>query len=485
MEVSSQKNTPSIKKNFILSTLYEILTVLAPFITAPYISRVLGASNIGIYSYTSSVEMYFSLFAVMGTASYGKREIARTRDNKTLNSKYFWEIEILSILTSFIALSGWGLFVYFSNNYKIYYLILSINIFSQMFDISWFYKGLELFKYTVTRNTFVKLAGILILFIFVKTPEDLWIYFLCQVGISFLGNLSMWITLPRFISKVNPKEFKFRHHFKETLIYFVPTIATSIYTVLDKTLIGIITKSPEQNGFYEQATKIIKISKTFCFSSLNAIMGSRAAYLFEQQKYDEIKNKISKSINIIFFMSAGSCFGLLGISSRFVPLFYGKGYDEVIPILMCLSPILLITGISTCLNDMYFTPFGLRKLSAKYVIIGAFVNLILNIIFIPHFKALGAVFGTLIAEAVIMILYLLNCNCYLPVKVIIKSLWKKITAGIIMLGIIFLINQISANDIIILSAEIMAGTIIYVLILAIFKDECIGMITEKFKKKKL
>lgn len=477
------ESNPSIKKNFILSTLYEILTVITPFITAPYAARILGAANIGIYSFTNANEMYFSLLAVMGTATYGKREIARTRDNKELNSKLFWEIELLSVFTSIIALIGWGIFILFSKEYKIYYIILTIDLLSQMLDISWFYKGLEQLKYTVTRNTIVKIIGIACLFIFIKTPDDLWIYFFFHVVIVFLGNISMWITLPGFLVKVNPKEFKFIHHLKETLIYFIPTIATSIYTVLDKTLIGVITKQPEQNGYYEQATKIIKIVKTFCFTSLNTIMGARVSYLFEKQQFEEIKNKISKSANFILFMSVGSCFGLIGISSNFVPIFYGKGYDEVIPILMLLSPILLITGLSTCLNDMYFTPFGLKKQSAKYVIIGALVNLICNITLIPILNSIGAVLGTLIAESTILVLYLLNCNKYLSFRIIIKSIWKKIVSAIIMCLSIIYINKFIPNHIISLITCLISGSLIYCLILIILKDSILLEIKEKIIKK--
>lgn len=483
----AQIRQKSIKKNFFLSTLYEILCVIVPFITAPYASRVLGAANIGIYSYTNSILMYFSLFALLGTATYGKREISRTREDHETNSKIFWEIEILSIFTSLIAIIGWGIFVFFCNEYKIYYLILTITLFSKMFDISWFYKGLEEFKYTVTRSTIVKILGIVCLFCFVKTEKDLWIYFLFHVSIDLLGNLSMWLPLRKFLVKVNPKTFTYKNHLKETLIYFIPTIATSIYTVLDKTLIGLITKSPEENGYYEQATKIINIVKTVAFLSLNAVVGVRTAFLFEQNKTEEIKDKIKQTINFNLFMSIASCAGLIGIASNFVPLFYGQGYEPVIPILQLLSPVLLITGISTCLNDLYFTPSGQIKRSAKYVITGAIVNFICNILFIPLFKGIGAVMGTLIAEAVIMILYIFKCNGYLKFSTILKLCWKKFIAAGIMLCFLIFIKSFITNIFILLLVQILAGGTIYILILLLLKDSAIqflfSMINSKIKRK--
>ena len=62
--------------------IYQILIIVLPLITTPYISRVLGAENIGIYSYTISVATYFILFGSLGIATYGQREIAYIQDDK-------------------------------------------------------------------------------------------------------------------------------------------------------------------------------------------------------------------------------------------------------------------------------------------------------------------------------------------------------------------------------------------------------------------
>ncbi len=212
-------------------------------------------------------------------------------------------------------------------------------------------------------------------------------------------------------------------------------------------------------------------------------MGSRVSYLFEKQQFEEIKIKISKSANFILFMSVGSCFGLIGISSNFVPIFYGQGYDEVIPILMLLSPILLITGLSTCLNDMYFTPFGLKKQSAKYVIIGALVNLVCNITLIPVLNSIGAVLGTLIAESTILLLYIFNCNKYLSFRIILQAIWKKIVSAIIMYISIIYINKLIPNHIISLITCIISGAIIYCIVLIILKDSILLEIKKKILKK--
>ena len=144
-----------------------------------------------------------------------------------------------------------------------------------MFDISWLYAGIEQFRYTVVQNSIFKLLGIIALFIFVKDKSHVAVYTLIMSLSMLLGNLSMWIYLPKFIDKVQLKNIHLMHHIKETLIYFIPTIATSIYTVLDKTLIGAITQNSKENGYYEQATRIINMAKSVTFSGLNSVLGAR------------------------------------------------------------------------------------------------------------------------------------------------------------------------------------------------------------------
>lgn len=464
---------PSLKKNFFLSTIYQFLTMLTPLITTPYISRVLGASGVGIYSYTYSIVTYFTIFAALGSASYGTREIAGNRDNKEQYSKIFWEIELLTILTTLACLTVWGIWILISRQYRIYYIILTSHLIATMIDISWFYIGMEQFKYTVSQNTIFKILGVLALFIFVKCENDIVIYTAIMSLTILFGNLSMWLYLPQFLVKINKRELKLKHHFKETLVYFIPTIATSIYTILDKTLIGSITHDIRENGYYEQATKIINMAKAITFTSLNSVLSSRISYLFTQKKYTEIKTKINQSINYILFIGIGICFGLLGVSDAFIPLFLGEGYDQVALLLKLLSPLVIIIGISNCLGSQYYTPIGLRKQSARYIIVGSFVNLLLNIILIPYVKSYGAAIATIVAETVITILYVINCNGVLTVQNILQLCWKKIVAAIVMLKIPYLFKNMGWENSIALPLQVICGGLIYILILSLLNDSFI------------
>ncbi len=474
----------SIKVNVILNMLYQLLLVVVPFVTAPYISRVIGSYGVGIYSFTGSIQVVVALFATLGVAEYGAREIARNRDDKAIYSRLFWEIEGLTIVTGLICLIGWMIFVFFTPQYRIYYLILSLNIINAFLDISWFFRGIEEFKYTVGQNSIAKILGMILLFTCVKGPDDLWLYIFIMCISTLLGTCSMWIYLPRFLCRVKMRDIKIGRHFRETLVYFVPTIATSIYTILDKTLIGIITKDSYENGYYEQATKIINIVKSLTFTAVNAVMGSRIAYLFKENRKEEIKQNIRKSMDIIMFMAIGCCFGLLVVSDRFVPIFFGAGYDPVAFMIKVMSPVVVIIGVSNCIGTQYYTPAGLRKQSSGYLIFGSVINLICNCIFIPLYKANGAIVGTLIAESVIAFLYVKNGREYISVRSIWGCIYKKMIAGIGMGGIMLVYEHFVATGTLSLCVEIILGVIIYVSVLLLIKDFSAEYIMGMFFKKR-
>lgn len=477
---------PSLKVNYLYRLVYEIIILIIPFVTTPYISRVLGVEGVGDYSFTHSVITYFMLFGALGTLNYGAREIARVRDDAAQTSKVFWEIELMTVGTTGVCLLAWVGVIIFGGRYSPLYLALTPFLVSTMFDISWFFTGLERVKSIVIRNSLIKILGIVLLFVMVKTKDDLLLYCLINSGASLAGNLSMWFYLPKMLIKVDPSEFRFGKHFHETIAYFIPTIAVSIYTVLDKTLIGLITASSSENGYYEQATKIIRIVKSVVFLAMNSVMTARMSYLFAEEKFDEIKQKLAKSLDLILFLGVGSVFGLLGISHRFVPVFFGAGYEPVEGLIYLMTPLIIIIGISNCLEYQYFTPSGKRALSARFVVTGAAINLILNLCFIPFFNAGGAVIASIIAELVITGLYLRYCDGYLHISSILKMLWKRLIAGVLMAPVVFFLGTLEMNGIVLLILQIVCGILVYCLVLAVLMDgmlfELLGLILKKLRR---
>lgn len=465
-----KSSEPSVRLNFVMSMAYQVLVVILPMITAPYVARVLGADKSGIYSFTASYQTYFSMFAALGTVSYGSREIARNRKDRPLRSKLFWEIELMTVLTSTISIIAFIAFIASRDRYQIYYIPQIMAILAVMFDISWFFTGIEEFRYIVTKNAVFKLLGAVMIFALVHKPEDLLIYIIILSASTMLGNMSMWVHMPRFLDPVDFRTLTIRRHLKETLVYFIPSVATSIYTVLDKTLIGEITRNEAENGNYDKVVQIINIMKALTFTALNSVLGARISFLFAEKKYDEIRRRIETSINYILFMGLAIGFGLAGVAPRFIPWFLGPGYDRSVMMLIMMSPIVVIIGVSNCLGSQYYTPSGKRAQSARFIIAGSVVNLILNLILIPRFWGYGAIAASLIAELTITILYITFAGESFHPVVLLRDGWKKLIAAALMFAAVRLIDPYFNSNFIALVCEVCLGGAIYIAVQFILRD---------------
>ena len=374
---------PSVRKNYIYNLIYQVMTLITPFITTPYISRVLGADGTGVQSYTNSVVQYFAILAALGTASYGQREIARHRDEIKIRSRLFWEIEVLCMATTAACLIIWLFVIGFAREYRPYYVVLTMTLLAVAFDISWFFGGLE--QYSL-RNTAVKLVGIAMLFLFIREKEDLLLYVALTAATGLLGNISMWGYLKGQVEKPVLKELRPLRHLKETLVYFIPTIATSVYTILDKTMLGWFSgENKSQNGYYEYATGFVNMAKILIMS-FNAVMSARMSYLFGTGRMEEIHKRFQDSLDFVLLMAMPIMLGLAGIAAQFIPWFLGNGYLPVTFLMYVCSPLVLVVGLSDCIGSQILTPGGKRAQSGKVIVAGAMVNACLNFLLIPHFE---------------------------------------------------------------------------------------------------
>lgn len=462
---------PSVKKNFIYRSIYEVLVVLTPFITTPYIARVLGSTGVGISSYTHSLMAYFTMFAALGTPQYGVREIARHRDNPAETSKLFWEIELLTVFTSGICLLGWVVLCFFYREYTPYLFALTPLLLGTMANINWYFTGHEKVLYTVIRNAACKILGIVVLFAFIKTRQHLFLYILLNSIITLLGNLSMWTYLPKMLVKVDFHTLTFRRHLKETLVYFVPTVATSIYHVLDRTLLGLIIHNYSVNGFYSQAHRIYSIINSLVFTSLNAVMEARISYLFVKEKTNEIKRRIHRAIDFTMLTGFACVFGIVGIAKVFVPVFWGPGWEPVEQLIYLMAPLTMIIGVSYCLGSLYYNPSGNRAQSARYLIVGSCVNLVLNLLLIPRWSAAGAIIASIAAEGVITVLYVRNCKGYLKVSTLLECSWKRLLVGAVMCLLVMAVGRLAiANSILKLVLQVLTGAVFYIGALYLIRD---------------
>lgn len=273
----------SVVKNYMYNLIYQILILILPLVTTPYLSRVLGAEGVGIYGYTYSIVTYFVLFGSLGIALYGQREIAYVQNNPRKRKKIFFELIIFRFITLAVAILIYCLIFIRNNKYQQYYLILLIELFAAGFDISWFFQGIEEFKKTVFRNVIVRVISVSLVFIIVKSYDDLWKYILIYSLADLLGNLMLWIYLPKYLKGGKIGRLKLKSHFIPLFMLFIPQVTTRIYNLLDTTMLGTIVVNKQETGYYEQSQKVIRLLITLV-TSLGVVMIPRVASIYASRR---------------------------------------------------------------------------------------------------------------------------------------------------------------------------------------------------------
>ncbi len=463
----------SIKKNYFYNLSYQIISIVVPLITTPYISRVLGAENIGIYSYTTSIATYFSLFLILGMHMYGIREVAYDQESKEKYTKTFCEIQTGKFFTAIIVILLYGISCLLAVDNKSIRMIQGISLLAIFFDISWFFQGLENFKITVFRNLMIKLVGIVLIFILVKDIEDLALYVAIQVIVLLLGNIILWLYLPQYL--INPKVcFPSKMTWRTILELFIPLVAVQVYNVLDKLMLGFITKDMIESGYYEQTTKIISLLLTI-ITSLSVVVSPRVAAEFANKNFEKIKETVSKTYHIVFALSLPVSFGIIAISDNFVPWFLGEAYNKVKILLKIYALVLMVIPFSNIAGYIVLTPTKQHNKGTIAVIIGAIVNFSLNYILIPRYLSIGAAIATIIAEILVSIIHIYYARKYINLKEMWNSFVKYGFCSLIMAICIGLfqryLNGYGFSDVIITSIQIILGVFVYgVMVIYIFHD---------------
>lgn len=472
----------SVTKNYFYNLTYQILVIILPIITAPYLARTLGPNGTGIYSYTISIVTYFILFGSLGIALYGQREIAFAQDNKEKRSKIFSSILILRCVTMSISMLFFYIFFGCKGEYSLYYRILLLEMIANVIDISWFYQGIEDFKKTAIRNILVKIISVVLIFIFIKSPEDVEKYLGIYVCTTLMGNVVLWFDIGKYINRITFKDLKLLKHIKATIVLFIPQVAIQVYTVLDKTMIGSILNDMNEVGYYEQSQKIVKILLTI-ITALGTVMMPRIAKLYAEGRKDIIKNYMYKTFKFVFMLAFPLILGIISISEKFVPMFFGEGYEPVVMLINITSFIILFIGFSNVTGSQYLLAVKKQKEFTISVIAGAIVNVILNFILIPIYKSLGAAIATVISEFVVTSVQLFYVRRTFKLNKLLKSSFIYLISAIIMFIISIIIGYLIHNEKISIIVQVGISSLVYFGILLILKDSIILSIKDKLLNK--
>lgn len=457
----------SIVKNFLYNVSYQILTLLLPLITVPYVSKILGASGIGDYAFTYANTQYFVLFGMVGITLYGNREIAYVRDNPKKLKETFFSIYMLQLMTTTISLLLFSLFFIYLNHqeYRVLYAVQGITILATLFDISWLFMGLEQFKKTVVRNTLVKLVSLISIFILVKQPTDIIIYAAILSLSNLIGNLTFWGYIPKIFTLKDIKVSKISVHLKASLALFIPQIAVQIYVLLDRTLLGVLSNTVEV-GYYENSQKIVKIILTLA-TAIGTVMMPKIANTVASGNLDKVKYYIRNSFFFVSALSFPLMFGLMGIARQLSPWFFTDQFKGIDTLLIISSSIILAISWSNVIGTQLLIPLNKVKEFTVSVTTGAIINLILNLMILKYLGAVGACISTIIAEFAVTGVQLYFVRGFINIKKLISSSLIFLPPSIFMYLLVSYIGGIMEATIVTNLVQVVFGVIGYLVMVEV------------------
>ena len=429
-------------KNYLYNLSYQILTIILPIITVPYVTRIFTSEDLGNYGFYNSIVSYFSLFAMLGIGIYGTKQIAAARNV----SSTFWNIYAIQLTASILAL-----FVYVITLVSIpkmsgmVPIILGIVLLTKMIDISWLFTGKEDFKKITLRNTMVKVAGVISIFTFIKSSEDLYLYIFLIVIFDFLGQFVMWIPAKKFIKRPSFDTKIIKKNLHPIVLLFLPQVAISLYVVLDRTLLGLLG-SYSDVGIYEQGQKLTSILLTVV-SSLGAVMLPRVANLLSERKEKEAQNMVRFSFILYNLIIFPMIFGLIAINEIFVKLFLGQNFQDVKYVLYIIVFNIMFIGWMNILGYQVLVVRNKNKEFMMSTTIPAIVSVDVNIAVIPFFGYIGASITSVVVEFLVFaIQWYYSRNIINKNLLFNKDLAKIICSSLVMFGVVMTCKMILGLD---------------------------------------
>ena len=465
-----------VLKNYAYNLSYQLLVIILPIITTPYVTRVFSSNDLGTYGYFNSIVTYFILLATLGVANYGTKEISSHRNDIRKN---FWGIYTLQFGATCLSILLYIILCFafsFMQNPVAY--ILGLSLLSKGMDISWLFQGLEDFRKITVRNITVKLVGVVSIFLFVKSPGDLYLYVSLLTVFELLGQLSMWFPASEFIGKPHLDLCYAKQHLKPVILLFLPQIAISLYVTLDRTMLGALASTTDV-GIYDQALKLVNILLTLV-TSLGSVMLPRVSNLLSKGNNEAVNRMHQISFLIYNLVIFPTIAGMLIINNDFVKFFLGNDFQEARYAIAIMIFRMFFIGWTNIMGIQILIPHNKNKEFLTSTTVPAIVSVGLNLLLLPKFGYIGAAIVSVLTEVFVWGIQLYFTRKYLKDVPIYKSTVKIFLASILMyFALSFLKTILTFIPIINVVAYTIFGAILYSLLILLFKVVSLKEIKEQ------
>lgn len=439
----SEQSYHSSIYNVTMGMILKVLQVLFPLISAPYVSRVLQPEGMGRVSFVQSVINIFLLLTMLGIPLYGIKACAKVRDNREELSRTVKELLIINTISLIVTLILLTISLLIIPKFKAeseLFIVFSFILILNLVGVEWFYQAIEQYDYLTLIHLFSKLIALAILFIFVKTKQDVLMYAVTLVISSVGLNFISIIRLNRYVD-LSIKHLNFQKHLKYIITLFAFSAFTTVYTSMDTIMLGFLSNQIEV-GYYNLAVKIKNL-----LVSLITVVGSvllpRATVILKNKGNLEFKKLVQKTLSFNIIISLPISIFFITISDIVIEILGGSTFYPTITTLKIIMPAIVFIAISNVIGIQYMIPLNKEILVLYSTIGGAISNIILNLILIPQFGATGAALATTISEFIVMTIQIISIRKdklqILKIKELIKIILSLVFATII----IFLLPSIN------------------------------------------
>lgn len=461
--MSKGNATSNVAVNFLYNTAYQLLRIILPLITVPYVSRILGAENLGIYNYTYSIALYFAMLAYLGFENYGNRLIAENRDceknlNRAFSGAYYFQM-----ISGSIAILVYVVYMLFfcSDNSLIGWIQL-LFISSEILNVSWLYFGLEQFKKTTIVNVIVRLLSFAAIFVFVKGRDDLAAYTAICSGSLLFSAVALWLGIRKCVKFVKVPVKDIWQHAKGCLFLFFPVLVINIYRSMDKIMLGNMSTMTEV-AIYSNADKIVELPYGV-IAALGVVMLPRMTNFVAKGDEEISKKYIKESMRFMLFMACGMAFGMMAVGKVFAPVYFGEEFDACGKLIMLIAPMVIVRACANVVRTQYLLPNKRDKDYILSILIGVVINLILNTLMIPKWESNGAAFATLMAESFVALYQIFACRKDIPVMRYTFRNWFFLLAGIMMFIPVYMYGNTHSTSLLTVLIQVVMGVVMYLVI---------------------
>ena len=390
----------------------------------PYCTRMLGVERFGTINFAQNIVQYFIFFAMMGITHIGVREIAK-HTNQEERNKCYSSLLGLNLLYTIVALLIYLPLIFIVNRFselKELFLLGGLQILFNTFTIEWFFRGTEDFRYITIRNVILKILYVILVFFFVRKPEDYILFYVLTVVMTIF-NAAINYTYAKKKVHFSWGEINIRQYFKSSFSLGTYSILTSMYTTLNVIFLGFYWDDI-QVGYYTTALKLYTIVLGF-YSAFTSVMMPRMTSLLGRGDDDSFNGLINKSIELLFTIAVPMVFVLMILSPEIIVFIAGPEYYPAIIMSRIVVPMLLVVGIAQILSFQILLPKGFDKYTLYASIIGAIIGISANLIFTAKYAAVGTCITVVVTEVSVTLYYLFMCLKFRLVKYSNLTMLKK------------------------------------------------------------